>query len=277
MLFIKIFLPILMFVIGACLASFGNVLVSRYPDWSFKGSKSYSVCEACGHRIAWYDLFPLISYICLGGKCRYCKKNIPLSSFLVELFSGLMFLGCYFAYVYIYPNYNFVFDLNALSIIKFISFSLVLLILLCSSLIDFKFKEAPFSFSLSILCIALINWGLTFALTGDYLLLNVLGFVIPLVLFALIYLVSVLVAKVEPIGITDIIVYCALGLMGGIYNFIIILLISSLTCAIKESIKIKKTGKKEEIPFLPYIFAGFVVSVYFGQIMIDGYLKLIGV
>lgn len=277
MIFIKVLLPILMFVLGTCLASFGNVLVCRYPHWSFKDKDAHSKCENCKHQLAWYDLFPLISYIALKGKCRYCKKPIPISYFLIELFSGLMFLGTYLLYTYVYPDFTFVFEITPIRAINFITYSLTLLILLCSALIDRKFKEAPLSFSLAILFLSLLNWGVKFAITKDYSLIQVLGFGVPFVLFALIYLFFTFVKKVEPIGITDIIVYCSLGLLMGIYNFIIILIVSSLTCSIRESIKIKKTGKKEQIPFLPYIFIGLAVAVFLGELIIKGYLMLIGV
>ena len=53
--------------------------------------------------------------------------------------------------------------------------------------------------------------------------------------------------------------------------------ISTVVCSIVESIKIKRTGKKEQIPFVPYIFIGFVVSTFLGELMSTGYLNLIGV
>ena len=47
--------------------------------------KGRSLCPQCKHTLAWYDLIPLLSYLILGGKCRYCHRLIPLRYLLVEL------------------------------------------------------------------------------------------------------------------------------------------------------------------------------------------------
>lgn len=55
-----------------------------------------SHCPHCQHTLAWYDLFPLVSWLATSGKCRYCKTTISKWYPLLELGSGLLFLGIYY-------------------------------------------------------------------------------------------------------------------------------------------------------------------------------------
>ena len=71
---------------GALWGSFANVCIYRLP--SNKGivtGRSY--CPKCKKKIVWYDNIPLISYLVLNGKCRQCKKKIPIQYSLVEFLS----------------------------------------------------------------------------------------------------------------------------------------------------------------------------------------------
>jgi leader peptidase (prepilin peptidase)/N-methyltransferase len=49
----------------------------------------------CGHQLTWYDLFPLFSYLFLGGKCRYCKAKISKQYPIVEFVNGAMAVLCF--------------------------------------------------------------------------------------------------------------------------------------------------------------------------------------
>jgi leader peptidase (prepilin peptidase)/N-methyltransferase len=54
-----------------------------------------SACPHCGEQIAWYDNIPLVSWVVLLGCCRHCDETISPRYVIVELFTGLLFLGCY--------------------------------------------------------------------------------------------------------------------------------------------------------------------------------------
>src|SRR5271167_708330 len=84
-------ISILVFIFGIMVGSFLNVCIYRLPaDKSIVTPRSH--CPQCNKLIAWYDNIPLISYILLGGKCRYCKTHIPFRYFFVELLTGCFFL-----------------------------------------------------------------------------------------------------------------------------------------------------------------------------------------
>jgi leader peptidase (prepilin peptidase)/N-methyltransferase len=78
------------FVFGCCVGSFLNVVIYRLPlDRSLIIPPS--ACPACGKRIAFYDNIPLVSWLLLGAKCRYCKASISLRYFVIEFLTGLVF------------------------------------------------------------------------------------------------------------------------------------------------------------------------------------------
>lgn len=82
---------ILIFILGAIVGSFLNVCIHRMPkEESIVTPGSH--CPDCKKAISWYDNIPLISYILLRGKCRFCKKTIAFRYFLVELITALMFV-----------------------------------------------------------------------------------------------------------------------------------------------------------------------------------------
>lgn len=82
----------LVFLLGACIGSFTNVLVLRLPA-SESVVRPGSRCPSCLAPVAWYDNIPIVSYIALRGRCRRCRARISAQYPLVELIVGLLFLG----------------------------------------------------------------------------------------------------------------------------------------------------------------------------------------
>ncbi len=81
---------LLALVAGLLIGSFLNVCIYRMPrDISVISPRSF--CPACNKPVAWYDNVPVLSYFLLGGRCRDCRKPIPIRYPLVELLTGLIF------------------------------------------------------------------------------------------------------------------------------------------------------------------------------------------
>jgi len=88
---------VFLFAFGCCVGSFLNVFIYRLPlDKSIVTPPS--ACPACGKQIRFYDNIPLISWLLLGAKCRYCKAPISPRYFIIELFTGILFVGVFVLY-----------------------------------------------------------------------------------------------------------------------------------------------------------------------------------
>ena len=119
-------LYILIFIIGTLFGSFYTLAVYRIPkrqDIIY----THSYCPNCNHKLGLLDLFPIFSYILLGGKCRYCKEKIRPRYLILEILSGLLFV--IIAYAMKLSIYNL--SLQALAQIIFVVLYLTFIILIC--------------------------------------------------------------------------------------------------------------------------------------------------
>ncbi len=81
---------------GAILGSYVNMAAHRLPRGISTVTRTRSFCPSCEHELAWYDNIPLLSYLCLRGRCHYCHKPIGVRYFLTEVIvSGLFTLSAY--------------------------------------------------------------------------------------------------------------------------------------------------------------------------------------
>ena len=97
----EIFYIIIFFLLGLIFGSFFTVVGSRIPK--NKGFISgRSECDKCHHELALKDMVPLLSYILLKGRCRYCNGKIDSLSTYMELFTGILFSLSYFVFGFSY-------------------------------------------------------------------------------------------------------------------------------------------------------------------------------
>jgi leader peptidase (prepilin peptidase) / N-methyltransferase len=90
-------LEAVLFVAGLAFGSFLNVCISRIPrDQSILHPPSH--CEACSSPIRWYDNVPLVSWMVLRSRCRYCRTRISARYPAVELLTALLFTTCYLSF-----------------------------------------------------------------------------------------------------------------------------------------------------------------------------------
>src|SRR5574344_1653576 len=84
-------LYIFIFLIGITFGSFFTLAVYRIP-LGIDITHTISYCPNCNHRLSFFDMIPVFSYIFLGGKCRYCHQKIRIRYVLLEIFSGIVFV-----------------------------------------------------------------------------------------------------------------------------------------------------------------------------------------
>ena len=88
-------IEIIFFAIGASIFSFLNVIIYRLPR-GMQFSFGKSMCTTCKHELARKDLIPIISWVSLRGKCRYCGAKISARYTIVEMLGGVSAVVCTF-------------------------------------------------------------------------------------------------------------------------------------------------------------------------------------
>jgi len=89
-----IFIGIIVFLFGTIIGSFLNVVIFRYGSGT-SSVRSRSRCLSCGKTLSWKELFPLLSFLILRGKCRHCGIHISTQYPLVEFLTGALFTIVY--------------------------------------------------------------------------------------------------------------------------------------------------------------------------------------
>lgn len=268
---IDIFIYIFLFILGSVLGSFFSVVIDRLiRDEKFFVGRSY--CESCHKKLKILDLIPIISFLYLSGRCRYCKKQIPISLFLTEIATGILFVVLFLIFNYLLISLAGLFILTLFSITWMILIS------------DLKYNLIPsyFLYSLCILFILYLVYFYFFPFSNIYIVniffkSNILEKFIALFgFYALFYLIK-LFAKKNVIGEGDIYLFCILGFYLGIKLSIVMWFISFLTGSFVGVILVILNGKnlKSKIAFAPYIILGFYLAIMVGDDLVDWYTKFL--
>ena len=245
------FYSFLTFILGACLGSFANVCIYRLPKTK-QIISGRSFCPKCKKKINWYDNLPIISFLFLSGKCRKCKKVIPLRYLIVELITGISFLS-------IYLNFENLYTITFLSILS--------LILIMIFFIDLENFIIPDSLNFSVMGLALLKNFLPNFNTSLIHEINqsiIGGMVGYLSIWLIIYLYKTF-KKIDGMGFGDAKLMAGIGLLFGWQSIPFILFVSSilgLIFVVPSLIKKQKT-MRTEIPFGPFIIAACLI--YFAQ------------
>jgi prepilin signal peptidase PulO-like enzyme (type II secretory pathway) len=273
------FLKIILFVFGLCLGSFINALQYRIQIGKKNTDRSY--CPKCKHQLAWYDNIPLLSWIMLGARCRYCHKPISIQYPLIELGVGLIFVGVGLKTGFIQMANDYILGINNFSFISFVSFLLLAVISTClilTALHDAKTKYvlSPIVYTTAFLalCWLVVNYlgSWTIAELGNYLLSNISAMIFFGLIFFLIYFVS----RGKWMGAGDIEIAAMIGLFLGWPNSLVAFYFAFIIGAVFGLVKIlaKKARMKSEIPFGPFLIAGTFFALFFGEQLFSFYAKL---
>ncbi len=226
-------ITILIFIFGAMIGSFLNVVIYRIPKGEsivFPSSK----CQSCQNALKWWHNIPIFSWLFLRGKCYFCKEKISAQYPIVEFLTGIIFVALYF-------------KLGLVWYLPFIAASFAALLALV--MIDFKYMAVPDNVNFAALIFALIQPEFLSALM--YAAIAAGG-------LYLIGLLSSLLARKEAMGGADVIVAGTMGALLGFPNFFVALFLSALLAMIPALVN-RKTG----VPFVPFLaLATFIVYLY---------------
>lgn len=268
----ELFTYALVFIFGAIVGSFLNVVIFRYHSGTtFLGR---SMCFSCGKTIAWHDLFPIFSFLALAGKCRFCRSKISGQYAAVEIITGVLFAlffwkmggmaGFLGAAPFLYfANLLFLFTLGSLLVVI--------------AGYDIKHKIIPDAFAYSFAFLALLKLALlpSFSPTlWDFLAGPILAFP-----FALLWYVS----GGRWMGFGD--AKLALGIgwflglwagfaaiilafwIGAIFGLALIAIGKLTRTSFFASLFRQRITMKSELPFAPFLIIGLLLTFFIPQIM----------
>ena len=243
--------PVVFFVIGIITGSFLHLCAYRLPRRKSILFPS-SHCPHCTTRIKAVDLVPLLSYIWLQGKCRFCGARISISHPLIELLTGLLFMIAYLR-----------FGLSTMLIKALLLISLLMII----AMIDLKHYVIPNKLTALVLLL-----GLAFVLcTGEPTILSALtGFGAAFLFLLFLALVSRGGMGGGDIKLAAVIGLC-LGWPDGITAVLLGCLLAGLVGLLLLLLRVK--NRKDAIPLGPFLAAGALIMFYGGAGISSWYLE----
>ncbi len=269
--------------LGLLVGSFLNVVILRLPrrlEWQWKRDAheileeadiydppppgivvESSHCPHCKHKLSWFENIPVFSWLALRGKCRHCKAPISIQYPAVELLTALAVLVSVWKFGFGWQGFGA---------------SLFSCFLIALSGIDMRTRLLPDQLTLPLMWLGIIG-----SLDNLYMPAKpaVLGAIAGYVsLWSVWWLFKQLTGK-EGMGHGDFKLLAAIGAWTGLKGILPTVLLSSLVGAILGSIWLAAKGRDRAtpIPFGPYLaIAGWLVF-FWGQPMIDAYLRFAGV
>jgi len=246
-------------LIGLCFGSFSTMLLYRLPTGKPIGGRSG--CTSCNHQLSWFELFPLVSYIALRGKCRACHAHISLRYPFVEALCSILFLFIALAF-------------RSLPILLLFPLSIACFIAFLIALYDSQTQRIPdvLTGALAIAAI-LYQLGITIATDKEMVWGSIYGAAMIGTLFGAMWLVS----RGRWIGSGDIFLGSALGLLLSFQQGILMLFSAYAIGAVVSLVLLctQKISRDTHIAFAPFLVLGTFVALFVGDKIVAWYVSLL--
>lgn len=245
---------VIIWFFGACVFSFLNVVIYRTPK---KRSfiRGYSHCSECGHRLAGWDMAPVFSWLFLRGHCRYCGGKISLRDTGIELLGGCIALLCVL---------KIGVNLESLTVFAFLGMLTVV------AFVDIDTMKIPNGFVVAIFMIGVVSMVTMPALSLAERIAGMISVSIPLLLITLIV--------PGAFGGGDIKLTGACGLLLGWKLNLVSLFLAVLTGGLYGIFLLgtKRKGRKDHFAFGPFLCLGMLIALFWGDSLLEWYLKQCG-
>jgi leader peptidase (prepilin peptidase) / N-methyltransferase len=282
----SIIIKIFVFIFGAMAGSFLNMYIYRTIKNEGEGTSESvlnpkrSYCPLCKKMIVWFDNIPVLSYIFLKGRCRYCSGVISVRYCIVEAFSGVLTLLLYLYYVTGQNNIVFfaislfiLYAMIAVTIIDFyamiipdgITYSGIILGLICSVL--FPVLHVP---------IQINDFFINLPVPLNSLVGSLLGIIVGGGILYLIGIIGELILKKEAMGGGDVKLLAMVGAFLGWRQVLLVVFMACILGLFGSLFFIFKKNKKlgDQIPFGPFLAIASVIVMCFGRQIISKYMLL---
>ncbi len=281
---LTIILGFFSFWLGACIASFLNVVIWRVPRGESIVSPP-SHCPKCNAAIKWWQNIPILSWLALRGKCANCRAAISPRYICVETLGGVLFLAAFLHYG-VPCVLNVVIGnaaaADAVGVVQLLVMWIWIALMIAGSFIDFDHQLLPDFTTVGGMVLGVLANGAVAVWTGALygIAYSVIGLVFG---FGLLWLVRFVGSKAfgrEAMGMGDVFLMGAVGAMFGPVAVLVTLILSSVFGSIIGVSLIllskAKLGKFTAIPYGPYICLGCLAWMFWGPKLVGWYLHLLG-
>lgn len=232
------------FVLGLVLGSFYTVVGLRRPEGESIISPG-SHCTKCNHKLAWYDLIPVLSFLFRRGRCGYCQEKISWMYPCIEILTGTLFALSYYLY-------GFSYECFAMMVI-----SSILILIYVSDFTYMIILDGPIIFG--IVAVFALKW---WAFGWKPALLAALSGIIMFVIMLFIKFIGDKMFQKESLGGGDIKLSFFIGIVLGVRLSLISLVISCIV-ALPYALYVVLTHKEKEIPFGPFLITSLLFTFIF--------------
>ncbi len=246
-----LYISFFIFLYGIIIGSFFNVCIHRLPiNESVITPRSH--CTNCKTLLSGFDLVPIMSYILLGGKCRYCHIPFSIQYLIVELLTGIIFLLLYFQYGL---GFLYIFFIGITSI------------LICITFIDYNCKIIPDRLIFLVFLLGLLYRLVLYTLIKEKSIVTngILGFLLGGGIFLILAIISN-----GGMGGGDIKLIAMLGICFGWKDIVVISFLSFIVGGIISVFLLifKIKSLKDPIPFAPFISFGTLILILYKDFII---------
>lgn len=259
---------LIIFILGLAIGSFLNVVIFRLENGE-KIVNDRSRCLNCGHILNWQDLIPVLSFIFLKGKCRYCKNKISWQYPLVEIGTAMLFVMV-LNFQFSISNFQSIFNFQFLITIFYLLFIISSLIVIF--VYDLKHYIIPDKVIYPAIVIAL-GFNLFNNFHNSLFLNNIFAAFVASGFF---YTIIVL-TKGKGMGGGDVKLAFLMGLILG-WSIVLIALFSAFILGSVVGISLILAGKKKMgsmIPFGPFLVLGTFMGLFWGEGIVEWYLGIL--
>lgn len=254
---------LIFFLFGLIFGSFINAWVWR-TETNRSVARGHSMCPHCQHQLAWYDLIPVLSWIVLQGKCRYCKKAISVQYPLVEAITAIIFAVLFYTST---PT-------GLVGWFELVILCALTVLLVAGFVYDARTMLLPEKFMLPA-----IGLGILFILLrlGQIGLSALVPQLIALGVFMLVYWAIWFFSKGQWLGAGDLRLAAIMGLVLTPKQLVVGVLAAYFIGAAWGVYLIVSKGKtkKARIAFGPFLIIGFYIGLFFGTAIANWYLGFI--
>src|SRR5574344_251778 len=264
------------FWLGACVASFLNVVIWRVPRGESIVSPP-SHCPKCNAEIKWYQNIPILAWICLRGKCANCKAPISPRYILIETLGGLLLLAA-FAHLFVQKGIDLA---DPTGWIFLAVYWIWISLMITGAFIDFDLQLLPDFVTVGGMILGIL-FNVCLSVVGKLwfpVCWSLSGLVFG---FGLLWFVRWLGSKAfkrEALGLGDVFLMGAVGALFGPVAVLVTLILSSLFGSLVGVglivLSKAKLGKFVAIPYGPYICMGCLVWMFWGPELVRWYLQLL--